>query len=164
MESNPSRSCRRRMTVSLNDRAFRAIVIQVVVVGVVAAAGWYLVSNTLRNLDLRGIATGFAFLGREAGLPIAESPIAYAPTDHYGRALLIGILNTLKVAAIGIVLATLLGTAIGIARLSKNWLLARVSAIYVELLRDLPLLLQLLFWYTLLQILPGPRAALQPLP
>ena len=152
------------MTISLSDRAFRAIVIQAVVVALVAAAGWYLVANTLRNLDLRGIATGFAFLWREAGLPIAESPIAYAPTDNYGRALLIGVLNTLKVAAIGVVLATLLGTAIGIARLSKNWLLCRLSAIYVEFLRDLPLLLQLLFWYTLLQILPGPRGALQPLP
>ncbi len=152
------------MTISLSDRAFRAIVIQAVVVALVAAAGWYLVANTLRNLDLRGIATGFGFLWREAGLPIAESPIAYAPTDNYGRALLIGVLNTLKVAAIGVVLATLLGTAIGIARLSKNWLLCRLSAIYVEFLRDLPLLLQLLFWYTLLQILPGPRGALQPLP
>ncbi len=152
------------MTISLSDRAFRAIVIQAVVVALVAAAGWYLVANTLRNLDLRGIATGFAFLWREAGLPIAESPIAYAPTDNYGRALLIGVLNTLKVATIGVVLATLLGTAIGIARLSKNWLLCRLSAIYVEFLRDLPLLLQLLFWYTLLQILPGPRGALQPLP
>jgi len=152
------------MTISLSDRAFRAIVIQPVVVALVAAAGWYLVANTLRNLDLRGIATGFGFLWREAGLPIAESPIAYAPTDNYGRALLIGVLNTLKVAAIGVVLATLLGTAIGIARLSKNWLLCRLSAIYVEFLRDLPLLLQLLFWYTLLQILPGPRGALQPLP
>ncbi len=152
------------MTISLSDRAFRAIVIQAVVVALVAAAGWYLVANTLRNLDLRGIATGFGFLWREAGLPIAESPIAYAPTDNYGRALLIGVLNTLKVAAIGVVLATLLGTAIGIARLSNNWLLCRLSAIYVEFLRDLPLLLQLLFWYTLLQILPGPRGALQPLP
>jgi len=152
------------MTISLSDRAFRAIVIQAVVVGLVAAAGWYLVANTLRNLDLRGIATGFGFLWREAGLPIAESPIAYAPTDNYGRALLIGVLNTLKVAAIGVVLATLLGTAVGIARLSTNWLLCRLSAIYVEFLRDLPLLLQLLFWYTLLQILPGPRGALQPLP
>jgi len=164
MESNVGRGRRRRLTISLSDRAFRAIVIQAVVVALVAAAGWYLVANTLRNLDLRGIATGFAFLWREAGLPIAESPIAYAPTDNYGRALLIGVLNTLKVAAIGVVLATLLGTAIGIARLSKNWLLCRLSAIYVEFLRDLPLLLQLLFWYTLLQILPGPRGALQPLP
>ena len=164
MKSNDRRTPHRRLTVSLNDRAFRAIAIQVIVVGLVAAVGWYLVANTLRNLDLRGIATGFAFLGREAGLPIAESAIAYAPTDDYGRALLIGVLNTLKVAAIGIVLATVLGTAIGIARLSKNWLLARVSAIYVEVVRDLPLLLQLLFWYTLLQLLPGPRGALQPVP
>jgi general L-amino acid transport system permease protein len=164
MESNTTQWHRRRLTVSLRNRTFRAILIQVVVVGVVLVAASYLVANTLRNLDLRGIATGFGFLWREAGLPIAESPIAYAPTDSYGRALLIGVLNTVKVAVIGIVLATVLGTAIGIARLSKNWLLARASAIYVELLRDLPLLLQLLFWYTVLQMLPGPRVAFQLLP
>jgi general L-amino acid transport system permease protein len=164
MKSNSMKAGHRRLALSLNDRAFRAIAIQVVVVGLVAAVGWYLVVNTLRNLDLRGIATGFGFLWREAGLPIAESPISYAPTDNYGRALLIGVLNTLKVAAIGVVLATVLGTAIGIARLSKNWLLAKVSAIYVEVVRDLPLLLQLLFWYTLLHMLPGPRGALHPLP
>jgi general L-amino acid transport system permease protein len=74
----------------------------------------------------------------------------------------VGVLNTLKVAVIGIVLATILGTLIGIARLSKNWLLAKIAAFYVEVIRDLPLLLQLLFWYTILQGLPGPRQALNP--
>jgi len=150
------------MTLSLNDPKFRSLITQVAVVGGVFAVGWYLVANTFRNLELRGIATGFGFLWREAGLPIAETPIAFTQTDNYGRALLIGVLNTLKVATIGIVFATVLGTAIGIGRLSKNWLIARLSAAYVELLRDLPLLLQLLLWYSLLKLLPAPRNALQP--
>ena len=152
------------MTLSLNDARFRSAVAQIAIVGGVFLLGWYLAANTFRNLEVRGIATGFDFLWREAGLPIAETPIEFAPTDSYGRALLIGVLNTLKVAAIGITLATILGTAIGIARLSRNWLVARVAAIYVELFRDLPLLLQLFFWYALLQLLPAPRNAFQPLP
>src|SRR5262249_14021412 len=92
----------------------------------------------------------------------ADWLISYRPSDTYLRALIIGLLNTLRVAVIGIVLATLLGTGIGIARLSKNWLLAKVSAVYVETVRDVPLLLQLLFWYVALQNLPAPRQALQP--
>src|SRR6185437_8122949 len=88
--------------------------------------------------------------------------IAYDPAvDTFGRALVIGILNTLKVSVAGIVLATVLGTAIGIGRLSGNWLLARLTAFYVETLRDIPLLLQLLFWYTLLHGLPPPRQSLR---
>ncbi|MBV9076595.1 MAG: ABC transporter permease subunit, partial [Methylobacteriaceae bacterium] len=155
---------RRVPTFSLDDPLLRAWLYQGLAVALVASAAWYLTANTLRNLDLRGIATGYGFLWREAGLPIAETPIAYAPSDSYARALLIGLLNTLKVAGLGIVLATLLGTAIGIAQLSRNWLLARLSNLYVELLRDLPLLLQLLLWYTVLQALPSARQALQPLP
>src|SRR5690606_9207038 len=105
------------------------------------------------------IASGFGFLGNEAGLPIGEHLISYAPTDTYLRALLVGVLNTLRVAVAGIVLATVLGTLIGLARLSRNWLLSRLSAVYVEVVRDLPLLLQLLLLYTLLQGLPTPRQA-----
>jgi general L-amino acid transport system permease protein len=155
---------RRLPTLSLGDPLLRSWLYQALAVGLVGLTAWYLTANTMRNLELRGISTGFSFLWREAGLPIAETPIAYAPSDSYGRALLIGILNTLKVAGLGIALATVLGTAIGIAQLSRNWLLARLSALYVEVLRDLPLLLQLLFWYTLLQALPAARHALQPLP
>jgi general L-amino acid transport system permease protein len=140
----------------------RGIVWQVLVVGVVGAIVWWLWSNTVHNLEVRRIATGFGFLGREAGLPIAESVIEYSPTDTYLRALTVGLLNTLKVAVVGIILATILGTLVGIARLSKNWLLAKIAAVYVEVIRDLPLLLQLLFWYAILQGLPGPRQALHP--
>ena len=138
---------RRPLRLSWSDERVRGIVWQVLVVGVVGAIVWWLWSNTVHNLEVRRIATGFGFLGREAGLPIAESVIDYSPTDTYLRALTVGLLNTLKVAVVGIILATILGTLIGIARLSKNWLLAKIAAVYVEVIRDLPLLLQLLFWY-----------------
>ncbi|HVY16566.1 MAG TPA: amino acid ABC transporter permease [Rhodopila sp.] len=152
---------KRRMRLSWSDPRFRATVWQVVIVGAVALIAWYLISNTIANLDARHIATGFAFLGRIAGIPIGESLLPYNPAvNTYGRALLIGVLNTIKVAAVGVVLATILGTLIGIGRLSTNWLLAKLAAFYVETLRDIPLLLQLLFWYTILQGLPAPRQAL----
>ena len=135
---------------------------QIAVVGItIAVVGW-LWSNALHNLSVRRISTGFAFLGREAGMPIADSWIAYSPKDPYLRAFFVGIVNTLRVAVIGIVLATVLGTLIGIARLSANWLLSRLSAVYVEVLRDIPLLLQLLFWYVLMQGLPAARNAWKP--
>ena len=151
---------KRRMRLSWSDPAFRSVVWQIVIVGVVIALGWYFVRNTAENLAARHIATGFGFLGRVAGIPIGESLLPYNPAvNTYGRALLIGVLNTLQVSAIGVVLATILGTLIGIGRLSNNWLLAKLTAFYVETLRDIPLLLQLLFWYTLLQGLPGPKQA-----
>jgi len=150
-----------RMRLSWSDPTFRSIIWQVVIVGIVVAIAWYLVSNTNRNLAARHIATGFAFLARTAGIPIGESLIPYNPAeDTYGRALIIGVLNTLKVAVVGVVLATILGTLIGIGRLSRNWLMARLTGFYVETIRDIPLLLQLLFWYTILQGLPAPRQSL----
>ena len=162
----PARAApKRRMQLSWADPAFRSVVSQVAVVALVVAVGVYLVRNTARNLDARHIATGFGFLGSMAGIPIGESPIPYNPAaDTYGYALLVGVLNTLKVAIIGIVLATVWGTLIGIARLSKNWLLARLAALYVEVVRDIPVLLQLLFWYGVLQGLPTVRNAAHPLP
>jgi len=151
---------KKALRLSWSDPVFRAIVWQLVIIGAVVLVLWYLIGNTNRNLASRHIATGFAFLGRVAGIPIGESPIAYDPAvDTYGRALVIGILNTLRIAAVGIVLATILGALIGIGRLSSNWLLAKLTAFYVETLRDIPLLLQLFFWYSLLQSLPPPRQA-----
>lgn len=152
---------KKALRISWSDPRFRAIFWQVVIIGVVALIVSYLVGNTNRNLAARHIATGFAFLGRVAGIPIGELMISYDPAiDTFGRALIIGILNTLKVALIGVVLATILGTLVGIGRLSKNWLLSKITAVYVETLRDVPLLLQLLFWYALLEGLPPPRQAL----
>jgi general L-amino acid transport system permease protein len=135
---------------------------QVVVVGIAVAIVAWLWSNALHNLSVRRISTGFAFLGREAGMPIADTWIAYSPKDPYVRAFFVGIVNTLRVAVIGIVLATVVGTLVGIARLSSNWLVSRLSAVYVEVLRDIPLLLQLLFWYVLMQGLPAARQAWKP--
>jgi general L-amino acid transport system permease protein len=156
------RAPRKHWRPSWSDPRIRNLVWQILAVGGVVAVLWYLIGNTNRNLAARHIATGFGFLGRVAGIPIGEQPIPYnSATDTFARALLEGILNTLKVAVVGIVLATVWGTLIGIGRLSGNWLVARLSAIYVETLRDIPVLLQLLFWYTLLQGLPAPRQAMR---
>jgi len=151
---------KKRLRLSWTDPTFRGLIWQIVIVGMVGMVGWYLVRNTMDNLAARHIATGFAFLDRIAGIPIGEAMLPYNPAvNTYGRALLIGVLNTLNVAVVGVILATILGTLIGIGRLSRNWLLAKLTAFYVETLRDIPLLLQLLFWYTILQGLPAPRQA-----
>jgi len=162
----PARAApRKALSFSWSDPRFRNIVWQAVILGIIGLIAWYLVRNTQQNLAARRIATGFDFLGRTAGIPIGEHLIEYDPAiSTYGRALVIGVLNTLKVAVVGVVLATIWGTLVGIARLSKNWLIARLAATYVEVLRDIPLLLQLLFWYTLLQGLPSPRQSFHPLP
>jgi general L-amino acid transport system permease protein len=141
----------------------RGIVYQALFVAAVVAAGTFLVHNTLVNLHRQNIATGFGFLNREAGFGIGESLIPYSPADTYGRAFLVGLLNTLYVAALGIVLATVLGTVVGIARLSSNWLVSKLSQIYVETFRNIPLLLQLFFWWAMLrESAPAPRQAWQP--
>lgn len=149
--------------LSWNDPAFRSIIYQIAVLGIVAYVAWYLVSNTMHNLSIRNITTGFDFLDREAGFAIGESSIAYSPADTYKRAILVGIVNTLQVSAMGIILSTLLGTIIGVARLSSNWLVARLATVYIEAIRNVPLLIQLFFWYALItESLPGPRQALNP--
>ena len=143
----------------------RGLIYQAIAIGVVGLAVWFLVSNTLHNLAARNIATGFHFLGREAGFAIGESAINYSPADTYGRAIWVGILNTLRVAIIGIILATILGTLIGIARMSKNFLINKLASVYVEVMRNVPLLLQLFFWYAIItEGTPGPRQALNPIP
>lgn len=140
----------------LYNRTARAIIYQVVLIATVVALGWWLVDNTLTNLRQQDIATGFGFLtNRQAGFAISESMIPYNETDTYLRAFIVGLLNTIKVAVIGIILATILGTVIGIARLSPNWLMRKLSSAYVETIRNIPVLLQLIFWYTLLtEVLP----------
>ena len=151
--------------LSWHDPAIRSVVYQALALCVVGYLVWFLVSNTMANLEARNIATGFEFVGREAGFAIGESLINYSPADTYGRAILVGIVNTLRVAVLGLVLATILGTIIGIARLSSNWLISRVSSVYVEVMRNIPLLLQLFFWYALItENMPGPRQAYAPMP
>ena len=151
--------------VPWRDPRLRGMVLQVVVVAVIAALIAFFAHNTIVNLRRQNIASGFGFLGREAAFGIGESLIAYSPADSYARAFLVGLTNTLYVSAIGIVLATILGTVMGLARLSRNWLVAKLAAIYVETFRNVPLALQLLFWWALLRgAAPPPREAWQPLP
>lgn len=146
------------------DRTLRRWVLQLLVAASLLSFIGLLVAIAAGNLAKQGIATGFGFLFREARFEISESVIAYSAADSYGRALLVGFLNTLKVSLLAILLATVIGTAVGIARLSSNKLLAWVAGAYVEALRNIPLLLQLSFWYGLLTItLPSPRAALNPI-
>ena len=161
--STPEPARRKRWRSLLSHQRLAGLFWQIVVVGIAIAVVAWLWSNAVHNLSARRISTGFAFLGREAGMPIADAWLAYSPKDTYLRAFIVGIVNMLRVAVIGIVLATVLGTMIGIARLSSNWLLSRLAAVYVEVLRDLPLLLQLLFWYALMQGLPAARAAWMPI-
>jgi general L-amino acid transport system permease protein len=161
--STPEPARRKRLRISLSNERLAGLLWQVVVVGIAIAVAAWLWSNAVHNLSVRRISTGFAFLGREAGMPIADAWLAYSPQNTYLRAFIVGLVNTLRVAVIGIVLATVLGTMIGIARLSSNWLLSRLAAVYVEVLRDLPLLLQLLFWYVLMQGLPAARGAWMPI-
>lgn len=147
-----------------NDPAVRGVVFQVLFVAAVVGIGALLVHNTLDNLKRQSIATGFGFLGREAAFGIGESLIAYSPADTYARAFLVGLTNTLYVAGLGIVLATLLGTVMGLARLSSNWLIRKLAQIYVETFRNIPLALQLFFWWGLLRwSAPAPRQAWQPI-
>lgn len=151
--------------LSWNDPSVRAIIYQALILGIVGFAVWYLVSNTLHNLAVRNISTGFDFISREAGFAIGESIISYTPADTYGRAIWVGLINTLRVSVVGIIAATLFGTLLGIARLSKNWLVSRVANVYIEVMRNIPLLLQLFFWYAIItESMPGPRQALNPMP
>ncbi len=145
-------------TLLINDPKFRGLVFQVgLAVGFVVFVIW-IVLNTIQNLQRAHIASGFGFLGHRAGFDISQTLISYSPEMTYGRAFLVGLLNTLLVAALGIVFASIIGFLVGIARLSKNWLVAKIAAVYVETLRNVPVLLQLLFWYkAVLSILPSPR-------
>ncbi len=144
----------------------RAVFYQAAAIAAVLGLAWFLVSNALDNLETRRIASGFAFLGREAGFEIGESFfLAYGAADSYLRALMVGLVNTLGVALTGIAAATILGAAIGLGRLARNALLRALCAAYVEFLRNVPLLVQLFFWYAVIaEALPHPREALEPLP
>ena len=144
-----------------HDPTKRAIIYQIAVLGMVGVVAYYLFTNTLANLERQNIATGFGFFSKEASFEIGESPIPYSAADTYARALLVGVLNTLKVSFIGIILTTILGTFIGIARLSANWLVAKLAAIYIEVMQDIPVLLHLFFWYVVFyEVFPPPRQAL----
>ena len=148
-----------------NDERFRAVIYQLVTALLVAALGYYLISNVQENMAKQSIASGFGFVDKEAAFEIGESLIDYSAADTYGRALLVGVINTLKVSAIGMVLTTILGAFIGVCMLSSNWLVSRLGFMYVELFQNIPVLLQLFFFYALFyEAFPGPRQALNPIP
>jgi general L-amino acid transport system permease protein len=141
-----------------NDPRLRALVFQAVFLLAVLALIGFIVHNTLTNLASRGINTGFGFLANESGFGIIQTLVEYSETSSFGRTFLVGLLNTLLVSLLGIALATLLGFAIGVARLSHNWLVSRLAAVYIEVFRNVPLLLQIFFWYfAVLRALPHPR-------
>lgn len=145
----------------LTDPKARALLFQVLSVLTVVGIGWYLFHNTQTNLAQRGITSGFGFLNNTAGFGILQSLIEFAPTDSYGRVFFIGLLNTLLVSVLGIFFATVLGFIIGIARLSPNWLMSRLAAVYIEIFRNIPPLLQIFFWYfAVLRAMPSPRESL----
>jgi general L-amino acid transport system permease protein len=146
------------------DPKKRAIIYQIGVLCLVGLLAYYLVSNTLVNLEKQAISSGFGFLQKESSFEIGESLISYSAASSYGRALVVGALNTLKVAFIGIVITLILGTILGVARLSTNWLISKIAAIYIEVMQDIPVLLQLFFWYAIFyESLPSPRQALNPI-
>ena len=151
-------SLRRRTGSFFSDPRVRAIAIQIALVVVVVWLAWFFFANARQNAAGQNVASGFGFLWETAGFGLNQTLISYAESSSYGRAFLVGLLNTLLVSALGIIFATVIGFAVGIARLSSNILLARLAGAYVETLRNLPLLFQILFWYlAVLGTLPGPR-------
>jgi general L-amino acid transport system permease protein len=141
-----------------NDPRVRALFYQILVLVFVLIGGWILVSNTMANLARLGVASGFGFLERPSGFDIGQTLVDYSAASTFGRAFLVGFLNTILVAVVGIILATIIGFAMGIARLSHNWLINTLATFYVEIVRNIPLLLQLLLVYALIiHSLPQPR-------
>ncbi|MGU3814221.1 amino acid ABC transporter permease [Vibrio diabolicus] len=141
--------------------AFRSAIFQIIAIAALVFFFYTIINNALNNLDARGIATGFGFLNQEAGFGIGLTLIEYDETYSYGRTFIIGLLNTALVSILGIILATVIGFTMGVARLSSNWLVSRLAAVYIETFRNIPLLLQIFFWYfAVLQALPSPRQSL----
>jgi len=156
-----SRDSRSTFAKIVNDERNRSIFYQILVFGFIAWLCWYLFTNTATNLEARGMSSGFGFLGSTAGFSIAWSIIPYSPTDTYGYVYLVGIVNTLLVSLLAIVLTTILGFIIGVLRLSHNWLISTMAAWYVEIFRNTPLLLQILFWYlAVFSVLPRPKQSI----
>ena len=147
-------------SLSFSNPAVRAWLFQILAILAVVAVAIYLIHNTINNLSSRGITSGFAFLDRSAGFGIVQHLIDYQQGDTYGRVFVVGLLNTLLVSALCIVFASFIGFFLGLARLSDNWLLRKLSTIYIETFRNIPPLLQIFFWYfAVLRNLPGPRQA-----
>jgi general L-amino acid transport system permease protein len=139
----------------------RQVLFQVILVVALTALFWMIVSNTAANLKRQNIASGFGFWNTTSGFDISQTLINYTNTSTYGRAFWVGLTNTVLVSVIGVFFATIVGFTMGVARLSKNWLIARLATVYVETIRNIPLLLQLFVWYfAVLKTLPPPRQSL----
>ena len=140
----------------------RQVLLQIIIVVALAALFWMIISNTADNLKRQNVASGFGFWNTTAGFDISQTLIQYTNTSAYGRVFWVGLTNTLLVAGIGVFFATIVGFTMGIARLSSNWLVARLATVYVETIRNVPLLLQLFVWYfAVLKTLPPPRNSLE---
>ena len=146
----------------LFNKSVQGVFYQIITLGLVALGIYYIVTNTARNMLERGLASGFHFLGVESQFDIGMTLIEYSPTSTYFDSFIVGLLNTLLVAGIGILFATIIGFTVGIMRLSSNWLIAKIAEAYVEILRNIPLLLQIFFWYfAVLRALPKPKQSLE---
>ncbi|MBS3785933.1 MAG: ABC transporter permease subunit, partial [Gammaproteobacteria bacterium] len=144
-----------------NDPRVRSAVFQILAIAAVAWVGYSLFQNTLTNMASRGISTGFGFLDSTAGFGIVMSLIEYNESMSYGRTFFVGLANTLLVSGLGIIFATIVGFIVGVLRLSNNWLIARLALAYIEIFRNIPLLLQIFFWYfAVLGTLPSPRQSI----
>ncbi|MDP6223419.1 MAG: ABC transporter permease subunit, partial [Candidatus Micropelagos thuwalensis] len=128
----------------------RKLTVQILMVAAFLGLVWWLVDNTIANLARQNVATGFGFLDNNTGFDINQKLIAYDETSSYQRLLLVGLLNTAIVSVLGIFFATVIGFMLGLARLSDNWLVSKLAFLYIEIFRNLPLLIQILFWYVLL--------------
>lgn len=143
------------------DPKLRSIVVQVVIVVLLVSGLWWISDNTIENLRRSNIPTGFEFLNGRSGFEIPDRLIDYSSESSYGRALLVGIVNTARVAVLGIIAATIVGFMVGIGRLSSNWMIRKLATVYIEVFRNIPLLLVILFWYQgVLALLPNVRGSL----
>ena len=150
-----------RFSARLGSKTVRAWCYQFLLAALLAGFSWWLYSNVVDNMRTQRIATGFGFLEQSAQFAIGETLIDFRPSDSYARAVLVGLLNTLYISVCGIVLATTLGFIVGLGRVSKNWLLVKLAEGYVELLRNVPVILQVIFWSVIIRNLPSPRDAIQ---
>ena len=153
----PGRVPPKRRDWSWRSQAFRGLVYQLIAIALVALGVWFLAHNTLENMRVRGIQSGFDFLTTPAGFDIGETLFNYDALDPYWKAFLVGVANTLRVAIIGVIFTTIFGTLLGVGRFSRNALVRGLCYGYVELFRNIPVLLQLLMWYLLFtELLPDP--------
>lgn len=165
MDGGSAQASRTDKTSWWNDPKIRGFVLQLLMVVSVVAVFGSAIHTANSNLDAHHNARGFDFLNNNAGFDLTQALIDYPKNASYGRALLVGFLNTALVAVVGIICATTLGFLAGIARLSKNFVISSIATVYVETIRNVPLLLQMLFWYVgVLQLLPAPRNSFQPVP